>query len=206
MAEQFPATVPLNAMGTFTPWVSERLLTWANAALVGGRTGDGRREVTMLVCYCFFSSRSSTHVWHSRLKFLTRALCLSVSCAASPCVEISEDVTPSTFCPSCLPNESCAHAVFAPTYLTTLTHSSLPGWGGGEFTTPFLLPPHQLCKYSACCRRLCVLVWKDCLCIVLPQCKCFRPQCSEVIKYTLNFKSMNDLWICVFVLRTKPLK
>lgn len=204
MAEQFPATAPLNAMGTFTPWVSEWLITWAKAALVGGRTEDGRAEVTVLVCYCFFSSRSSTQAWHTRLKLLTHALCLSVSRAASPCVGISADAIPSTFCPSRLPSESWEHVFFVPNYWTPLTHSSLPGWG--EFTAPFLLPQHQPCKCSACRWRLCVLVWKGCLCIILLQCKCFRPQCSEVIKYMLDFKSMNDLWICVFVLRTKRLK
>lgn len=76
----------------------------------------------------------------------------------------------------------------------------------GEFTTSFLLPPRQLCKDSACSRHLCMLVWKGCFCMVLLQCKCFRLQCSKVIKYMLDLKSMNDLWICLFVLRTKPLK
>lgn len=139
MAEQFPAIVLRNAAGTFTaPWVSAHLLTWANAAPADGWTEDESMVVTVLACYCFFclfvcfcfSTIRSTRVWHTGLKSLTCALSLSLSCESSPCVENSKGAISSTFHPGRLPSESCVYTAFAPTYSTTLTHSSLPGLGG----------------------------------------------------------------------------
>lgn len=64
---------------------------------------------------------------HTRLKFLTRASLPERELCSQPLWKISEDVIPSTFCHSHLPSESCAYTVFVSSYLTILTHSSLPG-------------------------------------------------------------------------------
>lgn len=95
---------------------------------------------------------------HTRLKFLPRALCLNVSCAASSCGKSLRTWFPPHSATATF-QVKAVHTQFCPnlfSYFDSLT--SLTGWG--EFTTTFQLPQHQACQHPACRGCLCILVWK----------------------------------------------